>query len=382
MEGYGNAALGYRAGMYLQGDGNVSLGLATNTVGTTPRPIAYSVAIGTEATSLTDKAVAIGHNTSASGVGTTATGADSQVDGDYGTAYGANALAKTNDTAIGYNARANADGAVVIGANSSTSSLNSVAVGADATIATGADGSMALGQNAQAQTSASGAVALGQNSIATEANTVSIGSASLQRRITNVAAGVNGTDAVNVDQLNSQLGALDVDPHLTVNASNSLGLGHTSVIGTTNNSVALGEGSVASEDNTVSVGSTTQQRRITNLADGVADSDAATVGQLNALVLSDSNLAGQVTNLSNRVDELDVRMNSVGAMAAAMSSAHAAPQTMGETQLAIGIGNYNGSNAVAASLFHYMNNRTLLSAGVSKAPNSNAAVSVGATFAW
>ncbi|MES9870058.1 MAG: YadA-like family protein [Sedimenticola sp.] len=50
--------------------------------------------------------------------------------------------------------------------------------------------------------------------------------------------------------------------------------------------------------------------------------------------------------------------------------------------MAIGVGNYNGSNAVAASLFHYMNNRTLLSAGVSKAPNSNAAVSVGATFAW
>jgi autotransporter adhesin len=44
-------------------------------------------------------------------------------------------------------------------------------------------------------------VALGASSVADQANTVSVGSATNQRRITNVAEGVNGTDAVNVDQL-------------------------------------------------------------------------------------------------------------------------------------------------------------------------------------
>ncbi|AXQ31724.1 adhesin [Solimonas sp. K1W22B-7] len=52
------------------------------------------------------------------------------------------------------------------------------------------------------------------------------------------------------------------------------------------NSVALGNGSVASQDNIVSVGSATQQRRITNLAAGTADTDAVNVAQLNLQGLS------------------------------------------------------------------------------------------------
>ena len=52
------------------------------------------------------------------------------------------------------------------------------------------------------------------------------------------------------------------------------------------NSVALGANSVASEADTVSVGSSTQQRRIVNVADGTVaegSTDAATVGQLASL---------------------------------------------------------------------------------------------------
>lgn len=49
------------------------------------------------------------------------------------------------------------------------------------------------------------------------------------------------------------------------------------------NSVAIGYNSVASEADTVSVGSSTQQRRIVNVAEGTADTDAATVGQLYSL---------------------------------------------------------------------------------------------------
>jgi len=56
-----------------------------------------------------------------------------------------------------------------------------------------------LGANAQA--SAANSVALGEGSVANEANTVSVGSSGNDRRITNVAAGVNPTDAVNMSQL-------------------------------------------------------------------------------------------------------------------------------------------------------------------------------------
>ena len=46
-------------------------------------------------------------------------------------------------------------------------------------------------------------MALGAGSVSDEANTVSVGSAALNRRVTHVAPGLYGTDAVNVNQLNN-----------------------------------------------------------------------------------------------------------------------------------------------------------------------------------
>jgi autotransporter adhesin len=46
-------------------------------------------------------------------------------------------------------------------------------------------------------------VALGVNSVADRANSVSVGSVGAERQITNVAPGTHGTDAVNLNQLNS-----------------------------------------------------------------------------------------------------------------------------------------------------------------------------------
>ena len=51
--------------------------------------------------------------------------------------------------------------------------------------------------------SAPNSVALGAGSVANVANTVSVGAPGSERRITNVAAGVNPTDAANVGQLSS-----------------------------------------------------------------------------------------------------------------------------------------------------------------------------------
>ena len=73
--------------------------------------------------------------------------------------------------------------------------------------------STAVGPNASA--TAANSVAIGSGSTNTVANTVSFGSAGNERRLTNVAAGISQTDAVNVSQLQSvaagfqtQLGSL------------------------------------------------------------------------------------------------------------------------------------------------------------------------------
>jgi autotransporter adhesin len=78
-----------------------------------------------------------------------------------------------------------------------------------------ATGSTALGRGAVVQAGATNSVAVGQGSVATAPNTVSFGSAGNERRLTNIAAGIAPTDAVNVSQLNgltagmqSQIGGL------------------------------------------------------------------------------------------------------------------------------------------------------------------------------
>ncbi len=73
------------------------------------------------------------------------------------------------------------------------------------------------------------------------------------------------------------------------NASTAAGATGAVAIGTgasvtAANSVALGANSVADRAGTVSVGSAGNERQITNVADGTLDSDAATVGQVNARI--------------------------------------------------------------------------------------------------
>ncbi len=121
--------------------------------------------------------------------------------GSGSTASGSGASARTRDTAIGYRATVTADGSVAVGADSLVESENSVAVGADSRIAAAAEGGIALGQAARVSSGATGAAAIGQQSVAAEAQTVSVGSSTNQRRITNVAAAQQDHDAVNFSQL-------------------------------------------------------------------------------------------------------------------------------------------------------------------------------------
>jgi trimeric autotransporter adhesin len=114
------------------------------------------------------------------------------------TAYGAYATAQDeNTTAIGFRAVATFAGSVAIGFQARAIADPTVAVG-DNSLASGND-SVALGASAQA--TANRAVALGAFSVADQPNTISVGAPGDERRITNVAPGINPTDAVNLSQL-------------------------------------------------------------------------------------------------------------------------------------------------------------------------------------
>jgi autotransporter adhesin len=104
-----------------------------------------------------------------------------------------------DDTAVGNGSTVGSTNSTAVGNNSSigAGASNSVAVGSDSSVT--ANNGTAIGQGASV--TADGAVAIGQGSVADRTNTVSVGSAGQGRQITNVAAGTQATDAVNLSQM-------------------------------------------------------------------------------------------------------------------------------------------------------------------------------------
>jgi autotransporter adhesin len=131
------------------------------------------------------------------GVQSSAYGGSSKAFGDFSSAYGVATLASGGSSnAYGFGSTATSTGSNAYGTQSH-------AVG---------NASAAFGSNASAI--ATNSVALGAGSIANQANTVLVGAAGSERRITNVAPGINPTDAVNMSQfsgLTNDLNALRSD---------------------------------------------------------------------------------------------------------------------------------------------------------------------------
>jgi len=149
---------------------------------------------------------AIGGYSDATGTNSTALGGDSTATGSGSTALGNGAYAGgTNSVAVGYGSSTGSDYSTAI--NGAAAGTNSTAVGgiagADNATALGgianATGSTALGENSAAMNTNS--VAIGTGSTTYADDTVSVGRYNYQRRITNVADGVELTDVATYGQL-------------------------------------------------------------------------------------------------------------------------------------------------------------------------------------
>lgn len=112
-----------------------------------------------------------------------------------------NTVTEASDvTVIGIKNEVTADGNKVIGDNHKVSGKNNVIFGSvDQSTETSVSNAVVLGHNAKV--TGKGGVALGAGSVADRANAVSVGSKLAERQITNVKAGTEDTDAVNVSQL-------------------------------------------------------------------------------------------------------------------------------------------------------------------------------------
>ncbi|MBH1449710.1 YadA-like family protein [Stenotrophomonas maltophilia] len=199
IDGKESMALGSEA--RASGEHSLAAGISSRAAG------ARSVTLGSLSEAWGDNSIALGHYAVTK-------------NGGYGTAVGTYSEANgIGATALGQNAKARTDNSIAVGSGSMTDAgagVSKIAIGGDAYAgSSGWTGAIALGGESRAEydgvavgygakTSANGTVALGRGSLATEANTVSVGSASVKRRVVNVAdAGLNSTssDAVTGKQL-------------------------------------------------------------------------------------------------------------------------------------------------------------------------------------
>lgn len=197
----GQVAIGYHAkatGISSTAFGAYSLssGFKSTAYGEYTKAEGYkSIAFGADAWSQADYSVAMGSAAKSSGLYSMAYGTNSQSVGNYSTAFGAES-------------KAFALNSLAIGSYSSANKENSIALGS---------GSIA---DEGALTNYTG---YGLSSLQSSQGEMSVGSSSVKRKITNVAAGSSDTDATNVSQLKSVNDSLTST--ITFNASQAVNYG-------------------------------------------------------------------------------------------------------------------------------------------------------------
>ena len=430
---------------------------------------------------------AFGSQNNASGTSSSAFGSQNNASGTSSSAVGfRNTASGFNSSAFGskYKVTGEASGAFGVGNatwNRTTQKYDydyinegkhSYMIGNYNKISSGSNNNFILGNNVSIGSGINNSVALGNNSTVSSSNEVSVGSATLKRKITNVADGdvsatstdvVTGKQLYNGDGINtaawkaklgvsdlitsytkkdgSNLTASDISTWKTklgvgaggsgmansATGTGSTGLGtdntvtgdystavgyknkvtgnHSGAFGDPNvvtgngsyafgndnniagdnnfvlgnnvnigsgiqNSVALGNNSTVSSSNEVSVGSATQQRKITNVADGevsATSTDAVTGKQLYK-VMQNSGTTG-IENLRNevneKIDDVKNEVNHVGSLSAALAGLHPMQyDPKAPAQVMAALGHYRNKQSVAVGLSYYFNDRFMMSAGV------------------
>ncbi|MDP7921348.1 trimeric autotransporter adhesin Ata [Acinetobacter baumannii] len=252
---------------------------------------AFSSAFGMTSKATGDASSAFGVMSNASGKGAAAFGAVAQATGDGASAMGINSLASgTNSTAIG---SGNKPGE---GAKATGNSSAAIVSGAQAT----GDNSAAIGKGAEATNE--NAAAVGGGAKATGKNAAAIGGGAIADQENAVAVGQGAQSLVE--------GGVALGASSKVEAKNSVALGQDAVATEATETSFLTNRDASQSNGVISVGSAGKERRITNVEDGSADSDAVTVRQLknvDSRVNQNTSNIGKntqhITNLNQKLDD-------------------------------------------------------------------------------
>ena len=340
-----------------------------------------NLALGQKATTDQWGAIAVGSGASATAGGSVAIGADSKATEGNTVSVGADSGRKRrivnvdagrndNDVVIMKQVfgKATADG------NNTNFGNSSVAWGGNSTVLAGKyfsgaifggkaleNQAVAVGYNAEV--SATQSVALGVDSKATEKNTVSVGSDKMKRRIVNVADGQADNDAVNMKQLNEvkvkannavQAGTEKGSATQAIGAGSeadgylSMAVGSGAKTKAVNQSVAIGYGSVATDNEEFSIGNDKLTRRITHVRNGnVAEgsTDAVTGGQLWEVKKTAENAVQKGNGTGSASQAVGTGSNASGAYALAVGNNSNAG---GMFSISMGWGSQTGNNQSVA----------------------------------
>ena len=303
-----------------------------------------SVAIGSKNTALGSSALAVGNEAKAKMSESVAIGHEAQADKTWGIAIGTRATASdVRSLALGHQAKSTGYKANAIGADATANGNHANAIGSSAT-ATG-DHAQAFGAGAQATgvrtnvfgsdaaATADYSIAIGNKANASTANSIALGADSTTRSATNVTSA-------------------------TVAGHTYGGFAGTSPVGS------------------VSVGKAGQERQIHNVAAGKISSDStdAVNGSQLYSVANDlqtqinNSTPGQInnniTNLNNRVGNVEKRVNKVGAGSAALAALHPLDFNPDDKwTIAAGYGHYHNANSAALGAFYRPNEDTMFSVG-------------------
>ncbi|WP_144146075.1 YadA family autotransporter adhesin [Paraburkholderia sp. BCC1884] len=316
----GDSAIAAGVGANAGGGASVAIGRFSNATDQ------GALAVGSYAVSSGENASAFGVWTISSGLQATAIGAAAHAEGDYAAAFGTRSVARgANSLAVGAYAEAGDDGSVALGAGSSVLEANSVALG-KASVAAPLGG-LAYAPSGVDASLVKGLAAVGQ---------VSIGSAGNERRLTNVAAGANDTDAVNLSQLKAlesktDSSAAKLDGAMTYDQH--------------------ADGSVNKDSLTLGGDPAAGGTAIHNVADGVDANDAVNLAQLNAAISGAVN--NVAVNLANTATPFFSAQGDLDTESAVSSGVHsvaagANAQATGANAAALGANSSaSGNNATA-----------------------------------
>ncbi len=184
------------------------------------------------------------------------------------------------------------------------------------------------------------------------------------------ASGKNSS-AIGNGAVASGSGSTAVGNGAVASGENSTALGQGAQA-SNNNSVAIGAGSKTDRDNEVSFGSPGNERILSNVADGVRDTDAVNVRQMN----------NAIGGLNNKIDS--TRSDAMGGVAAAMAVAGLpASSAPGKTFMAIAGSTYGGEQGTAiGASYMSKNGKWLVKGAVNTSTRGEVGAVVGGGFYW